>query len=142
MESDGRKLKPTLVHGDLWHGNVGINIANEEVVLYDCCSFYGHHEYELGMFRAARYRTNKSHVRAYHKLMEVSYPQEDHDDRNALYALRVDLEVSCGWPANKRMRLLAMEEMQKLIDKYPDGFEGWQATQTTSVSEDTRIVEG
>lgn len=129
METGGYKIKPTLVHGDLWHGNVGINLATDNVVLYDCCAFYGHHEYDLGMFRAARYRTNKSHVRAYHKLVEISYPQEDHDDRNALYAMRVDLEVSCGWPANKRMRLLAMEEMQKLLEKYPDGFEGWQRQQ-------------
>ncbi len=43
------------------------------MVLYDCCAFYGHHEYDLGMFRAARYRTNKTHVRAYHKLSDVKY---------------------------------------------------------------------
>lgn len=135
METNGRKLKPTLVHGDLWHGNVGINLTTDQVVLYDCCAFYGHHEYDLGMFRAARYRTNKSHVRAYHKFIEASYPPEDHDDRNALYALRVDLEVSCGWAANKRMRRLAMEEMQKLIDKYPDGYEGWEAQQAGTKKE-------
>jgi hypothetical protein len=78
------------------------------------------------MFRAARYRTNKAHVRAYHKLVEISYPITDFDDRNALYALRVDLEVSCGWPANKRMRQLAMEEMKRLVEKYPGGFESWE----------------
>lgn len=44
MEIDGRKLKPTLLHGDLWHGNVGINTAIDKCVLYDCCAFYGHHE--------------------------------------------------------------------------------------------------
>ena len=81
------------------------------------------------MFRAARYRTNKAHVRAYQKLVEISYPAEDHDDRNALYALRVDLEVSCGWPANKRMRQLAMEEMRRLVEKYPLGFEAWMKEQ-------------
>jgi hypothetical protein len=81
---------------------------------------------DLGMFRAARYRTTIAHVRAYHKLVDISYPQDDRDDRNALYALRVDLEVSCGWPANKRMRQLAMEEMKRLIEKYPRGFEGWE----------------
>ncbi len=79
---------------------------------------------------------------AQHKFIEVSYPPEDHDDRNALYALRVDLEVSCGWPANKRMRLLAMEEMQKLIDKYPDGYEGWEAQQAAMKKEkDQKKVE-
>jgi len=80
------------------------------------------------MWRAARYRTNKSHVRAYHKLLEISAPAEDHDNRNALYALRVDLEVSCGWSANKRMRQLAMEEMRRLIEKYPDGLESLSQT--------------
>jgi protein-ribulosamine 3-kinase len=77
------------------------------------------------MWRAARYRTNKSHVRAYHKLVEISEPAEDHDDRNASYALRADLEVSCGWPANKRMRQLAMEEMRRLISKCPTGLDGY-----------------
>lgn len=78
------------------------------------------------MFRAARYRTNKSHIHAYHKHVEISHPAEDFDDRNALYALRVDLEVSVAWPANKRMRVLAIEEMQRLLKKYPDGFAGWK----------------
>ena len=80
---------------------------------------------DLGMFRAARYRTNKSHVRAYHRIVEISAPAEDHDDQNALYALRVDLEVSCGWPANKRMRLLAMNEMKRLLEKHPHGLDGY-----------------
>lgn len=44
METHERKLKPTLVHGDLWHGNVGINTLTDSVVLFDCCAFYGHHE--------------------------------------------------------------------------------------------------
>ena len=46
MEIGGHKLKPTLVHGDLWHGNLGIDLMTDEVVLYDCCAFYGHHECE------------------------------------------------------------------------------------------------
>ena len=80
---------------------------------------------DLQMWRAARYRTNKAHVRAYHKLIPPSAPVEDHDDRNALYALRTDLEVSCGWSANKNMRKLAMEEMKKLIEKFPKGLEDY-----------------
>src|SRR5262249_10328459 len=87
---------------------------------------------DLGMWKAARYRTNKAHVRAYQKLVDISEPVEDFDDRNSLYALRVDLEVSCGWPANKRMRQLAMEEMRRLIAKYPDGIEGYLITHRVS----------
>lgn len=47
MESSGRKLKPTLLHGDLWHRNVGVDVMTDEPVLYDCCSFFGHHECKL-----------------------------------------------------------------------------------------------
>lgn len=46
MESAGRALKPSLLHGDLWHGNVGVDAMTDEPILYDCCSFYGHHECE------------------------------------------------------------------------------------------------
>ena len=46
MESDGRRIKPSLVHGDLWHGNLGIDVMTDQVILYDCCAFYGHHECE------------------------------------------------------------------------------------------------
>jgi protein-ribulosamine 3-kinase len=44
MESGGRRLKPTLVHGDLWHGNVGVDMETDQPILFDCCAFYGHHE--------------------------------------------------------------------------------------------------
>ena len=41
----------------------------------------------MGFWRASRYRTDRQHVRAYHKYVEISAPEEDHDDLNALYAL-------------------------------------------------------
>ncbi len=44
MESGGRKLKPCLLHGDLWHGNIGIDLATHEPMLHDFCSLYGHNE--------------------------------------------------------------------------------------------------
>ena len=44
METGTRRLKPTLVHGCLWHGNVGVDVKTDEPMLYDCCAFYGHHE--------------------------------------------------------------------------------------------------
>jgi fructosamine-3-kinase len=46
MENDGRTLKPTLLHGALWHGNIGLNALTDSVILFDCGGFYGHHECE------------------------------------------------------------------------------------------------
>ena len=43
----GIDIKPSLLHGDLWSGNYGQVDSNP--VIYDAASFYGHHEYDLGI---------------------------------------------------------------------------------------------
>ncbi|KAK8850974.1 Fructosamine kinase-domain-containing protein [Apiospora arundinis] len=129
METDGRKIKPSLLHGDLWHGNVGIDNETDEPVLYDCGSFYGHNECDFSSWRAARYRTNRAHVKAYFRIAEITDPAEDFEDRYALYAARNDLAVSTCWPANKRMRTLALDEFRRLVEKYADGYEGYENAQ-------------
>ena len=40
-------MYPSLLHGDLWSGNVG-QVDNTPVV-FDPASFYGHHEYDLAI---------------------------------------------------------------------------------------------
>lgn len=57
------------------------------VVLFDSCAYWGHNEADLGTWRAARYGMGRPFFAEYHKLMDVSEPKEDWDDRNALYAL-------------------------------------------------------
>ena len=47
LETGGRSIKPTLCHGDLWHGNVGINKATGKPVLFDACAHYAHNECRL-----------------------------------------------------------------------------------------------
>ena len=44
LESDGRSIKPCLLHGDLWPGNVKYKLDNETVCIYDASALWGHNE--------------------------------------------------------------------------------------------------
>jgi fructosamine-3-kinase len=45
LESGGRKIRPSLVHGDLWCGNAGIiDEGTEDGIVYDPASFWAHNE--------------------------------------------------------------------------------------------------
>ena len=44
LESSGRSVKPSLVHGDLWYANSGIDVHTGECLVFDACSFYAHNE--------------------------------------------------------------------------------------------------
>ncbi|KAJ5094547.1 alcohol dehydrogenase [Penicillium angulare] len=88
LETGGRKIKPSLVHGDLWWGNAGIiNSATREGIIYDPASFYAHNEYEFGNWRPERNQFTLLYFKAYHKNIPESEPTADYDSRNALYAL-------------------------------------------------------
>ena len=41
LQSEGRTIKPCLVHGDLWDENAAIDMNTGEPFVYDCGSFYG-----------------------------------------------------------------------------------------------------
>jgi protein-ribulosamine 3-kinase len=56
-------------------------------IMFDSCAFWGHNKAELGPWRAPRYRLGKPYLEQYQKVMEISEPRADWDDRNALYAL-------------------------------------------------------
>jgi protein-ribulosamine 3-kinase len=47
LESDGRRVKPSLVHGDLWFANSGIDADSDEPLIFDACCFYAHNECTL-----------------------------------------------------------------------------------------------
>jgi protein-ribulosamine 3-kinase len=44
MEIDGREVKPSLIHGDLWYGNTSTDHDNNAPIVYDACCFWGHNE--------------------------------------------------------------------------------------------------
>lgn len=47
METKGRSIKPSLVHGDLWCGNAAVDISTDRPLIYDLSSFYAHNECDI-----------------------------------------------------------------------------------------------
>lgn len=106
LESDGRKVKPSLVHGDLWYANSGIDTNTNDCLVFDGCCFYAHNECEseLGIYQATADLTgadefgqwmpacNKfgsEYLAAYHSHVPISAPEEDYQGRLDLYKLLV-----------------------------------------------------
>jgi protein-ribulosamine 3-kinase len=47
LETEGRKVIPRLVHGDLWDGNASVDVATNRPIIFDACSSYAHYECEI-----------------------------------------------------------------------------------------------
>ncbi|KAI4105002.1 MAG: hypothetical protein LQ339_003619 [Xanthoria mediterranea] len=123
LETGGHQIQPCLIHSDLWPGNVKPDAETNEPMIFDSCAFWGHNEADLGSWRASRYMLGRPYMKEYHRIIPSSAPQEDWDDRNALYAMRYDLLHSALFPKEPKFRRAAMDEMKRLVDKYPGGYE-------------------
>ncbi|KAJ3574071.1 hypothetical protein NPX13_g4485 [Xylaria arbuscula] len=123
LQSNGRSIKPTLVHGDIWPDNVQVEKDRQHVILYDSCCCYGHNE---PMMREPRYAFGDDHVMKYRDLIQPSEPIEDFGDRNWIYAMRDNI-INIGLHDNRQcLRQGVIQEMERLIGKYPRGIEGWE----------------
>ncbi|KAL7626088.1 hypothetical protein AAE478_002858 [Parahypoxylon ruwenzoriense] len=91
LETGGRSIRPSLIHGDLWHGNATTDAETGAPVIFDAASFYAHNEYELGVWRQPWNNINEPYRTEYHKHFPKSPPEADFDDRNLLYAIRVNV---------------------------------------------------
>lgn len=131
LETGGRSIEPCLIHSDLWPGNLKPDAHTGEILIFDSCAFWGHNEADLGSWRASRYGMGHPFLEEYQKVMGISEPQGDWDDRNALYALRYDLLVSALFPNTDHgynFRKMAKSEMKRLVEKHPRGLEGFEET--------------
>lgn len=118
LQSNGRSIKPCLVHGDLWDENTATDMNTGEPFIFDAGSMYAHNEYEIGNWRAPRHRlSNKSYVRNYKRNFPVSEPEEEWDDRNELYSLRYDLATAVNIPGCN-LRQSVFQRMTRLCQDY------------------------
>lgn len=111
LQTGGRVLKPSLCHGDLWDGNVQIDTATNQVILFDSCAFYGHGEskqslpcttslfiwltyrvrsiiqVDLQSIGDPRYGLQMDVVHLYKTTIGASEPEHDFYDRHELYGM-------------------------------------------------------
>lgn len=78
---EGLDIKPSLVHGDLWGGNV--STTKDGPAIFDPASFYGHDEYDFGI-AAIFGGFPSSSFRSYHTLVPKA---SGFDTRLQLYQL-------------------------------------------------------
>lgn len=101
LQVDGRPIKPSIIHGDLWEGNMGINLDSGDSILFDAGSYYAHNEMELGHWRCEFSSVFRSEVYTRHYLQKYppAEPAGEFDDRNRLYSLKGAINYSAGHPA-------------------------------------------
>ncbi|KAJ6785705.1 hypothetical protein PWT90_08713 [Aphanocladium album] len=121
LQTGGRNIKPSLCHGDLWDGNIQFNVDTQQPIIFDPCSFYGHHEMDFQCMRSPRYIIGQNFIDLYKVKVGASQPSEDFEDRIALYSIRNDLMTAGMWPQWASLVDKAKDEMKRLIEKYPNG---------------------
>ncbi|KAL8698399.1 MAG: hypothetical protein Q9224_001870 [Gallowayella concinna] len=121
LQSEGRSIKPCLIHGDLWDENTATDMDTGEPFVFDAGSMYAHNEYEIGNWRAPRHRlSDQSYIRNYKRNFPISEPEEEWDARNLLYSLRYDLATFIHYPRSN-LRQSVFDGMTELCRTYfPD----------------------
>ncbi|KAK7917294.1 Fructosamine/Ketosamine-3-kinase [Apiospora marii] len=120
----GRSPRPALLHGDIWYGNLATNAKTGQPIYFDPAVFWGHNEYDVGSMATPRYQLGRDWMEEYHKVFPKSAPEDDYEDRNALYAISGHFCASTLYPENKNFRKMAIEDMKKLLEKFPHGYQG------------------
>ncbi|KAL6810212.1 Fructosamine kinase domain-containing protein [Trichoderma camerunense] len=119
LQSDGRQIKPCIIHGDLWEGNMGIKRNTGEMTIFDAGSYFAHNEMELGHWRCEFTYVFRAEVYTWHYLKNypAAEPVDEFEDRNRLYSLKGAINYAAGHPKSI-MRKTAYNNMCYLCEKY------------------------
>ncbi|KAL4854893.1 Protein-ribulosamine 3-kinase [Chlorella vulgaris] len=113
---DGVEVKPSVLHGDLWSGNIAS--VDGEPCIFDPATYYGHHEAEWGMSWCAGF--GASFWAAYHEVIPRAPGFEIRADLYTLYHKLNHLNLFGGGYAGDCERLLtSFRAMAKNQDAVP-----------------------
>ena len=78
LEAEGRVVKPTLIHGDLWDGNLGTDFKSCEIYAFDASVYCAHNEIEIAIWRGkfSKILSSKVYLNSYLSKMGISEPLE------------------------------------------------------------------
>ncbi|RYP78448.1 hypothetical protein DL771_000633 [Monosporascus sp. 5C6A] len=147
LGTGGHSIRPSLIHGDLWHGNASMDRDSGMPIIFDAASFYAHNECksrvpgfprtaaqwidELAVWRQPWNKINELYRERYHEHFPKSYPEADYDGRNLLYATRVNMLDSILYKNDRSYREMLIEGMRQLVEEFAGGFEQWEVSQRT-----------
>ncbi|MBE3049845.1 fructosamine kinase family protein [Candidatus Bathyarchaeota archaeon] len=100
--AEGDDIKPCIIHGDLWEGNMGIDLSTGDTTLFDAGSYFAHNEMELGHWRcqfSSVFRA-ETYTRHYLRSYPAAEPSDEFDDRNRLYGLKGAMDYAAGHPGS------------------------------------------
>ncbi|KAF8898988.1 fructosamine kinase PKL/CAK/FruK [Infundibulicybe gibba] len=110
-------IRPALLHGDLWSGNVGVDKAGEPVI-FDPSSYFGHNEADLAIARIFGGFPN-NFFETYHRFQPKSEPVDEYELRGDLYQLfhylnhTVLFGGAYSGSAEKKMDILLRADLHK-----------------------------
>ncbi|KAF3007248.1 hypothetical protein E8E14_009635 [Neopestalotiopsis sp. 37M] len=117
LEEDGRTVVPRLCHGDLWDGNVSVDVNTGRPIIFDAIPLYAHNEFELCTMKVPYHKMQHAYIDEYVKHFGKSEPSEEFDDRLWLYYFL----------GPQILQFASHSCMRHLIEKYGEGYEGYLA---------------
>ncbi|KAL4880706.1 Fructosamine kinase-domain-containing protein [Aspergillus karnatakaensis] len=119
LEAEGRRVKPCLIHADLWEGNTGTSLETGRIHIFESAAFYAHNEMETGNWRCTYNKIhNKVYTLTYLRHFAPSEPRQEWDDRNRMYSVYYNVIYSVNHKSQgAAVRQTAYDDLYYLVDK-------------------------